>query len=234
MLRSDPLAELISSEPHVVADRDGQHIYVLDGSAVQIWNTRESVWHATLPYRSDVADAFASWKHELLLVANRLTQGIDLVWVGGRRISYTVPLAGMPVAMSANRAGTRLYVAQSGATGIAVIETEQYAVVDRLAEATPGVGLKSLATSADGSRLYAIDSRGELIAISLPGGAVTFRAQLGPGAARVLATRDGRSLYVSGTDVDGAGIVLNVRAEDGVTRHRVRLPAAPAALVVAE
>ena len=52
--------------------------------------------------------------HQLLLVANRRARGVDIVWIGGRRISYTIPVEGAPTALAANRAGTRLYVAVAG------------------------------------------------------------------------------------------------------------------------
>src|SRR5262249_19866672 len=116
----------------LIADRDGRHLHLLDGVAVVTLDLKEGLWAPPLGYPAEVAAAFASWKHELLLVANRRAPGLDLVWIGGRRISYTIAVEGAPPALVANRAGTRLYVATAGQSAIPVIETEQYAVVDRL------------------------------------------------------------------------------------------------------
>src|SRR5262249_3857693 len=113
VVRTDPLPT--TRQPlHLIADRDGQHLHLLDGANVSTLDLGSRVGASPLGYPADVVDAFASWKHQVLLVANRLSRGVDLVWIGGRRISYTIPLDGPPRAMAANRAGTRLYLAVDG------------------------------------------------------------------------------------------------------------------------
>lgn len=226
IVRTDP-APSAASRVHVIPDRDGRSIHLLDGAAVATFDTTTRAWRAPLGYPADVASAFASWKHQLLLVANRRTLGVDLVWIGGRRISYTIPMPGAPLAMVANRAGTRLYAAVAGEAAIPVVETEQYAVVDRLRPDRSDRGWRSLATSPDGGRLYGLREDGELFALDLPGGGIRFRRPLGGDARQIAASPDGARLYATVVDERRRGALLVLRAEDGLEVARLDLPSPP-------
>lgn len=224
--RAYPLPGAMQSG-YVIADRDSRHLHVMDGAAVATLDLKDGAWRKPLDYPATVAAAFASWKHELLLVANQISQGVDLVWIGGRRISYTIPVAGAPVALAANRAGTRLYVAVAKRDDILVVETEQYAVVDRLKPGSGSEGWRALATAPDGSRLYGVGVNGDLAAIDLATGAVRYRRAIGNGASRLAVSADGTRLYVGATSDNGKGLLLTLAADDGATLGRLELPAAP-------
>ena len=226
--RSTPLTTVPAGEPHVIADRDGRHVHVLDGRSIASFDLGAGAWSPPLGYPAAVVAAFASWKHELLLVANARTRGVDIVWIGGRRISYTIPLAGQPVALAANRAGTRLYAPVVGQDAIPVVETEQYAVVDRLRPSVPGRAYRSLATSPDGARLYALDDGYVLTSFDLGANRVLWQRKVGDETSRVAASPDGARLYVT------AGAALQtLSADDGQPLTTLRLPAPIGGLLAA-
>ncbi|HEV8639121.1 MAG TPA: NosD domain-containing protein [Chloroflexota bacterium] len=224
--RAEPLPTLPARDPHVVADRDGQHVHVLDGQSIASFDLKASGWKVPLGYPAAVVDAFASWKHQLLLVANARTRGVDVVWIGGRRISYTIPLAGQPVALAANRAGTRLYAPVAGQEAIPVVETEQYAVVDRLRPLGPGRPIRSVATAPDGTRLYALDEDGTVIARDLAADRTLWTWKLGDRATHLAAHPDGTRLFVA------TGTTLTTLATaDGSPQSILRLPTPIAAIL---
>jgi parallel beta-helix repeat protein len=73
-----------------------------------------------------------SYKHNHIFVATE--RGIDLLYLNlGGRTPYTIPLDGPAGAMSMNGSGTRIYTAIRGKNVIDVVDTEQYAVVQRIA-----------------------------------------------------------------------------------------------------
>jgi len=72
-----------------------------------------------------------SYKHNHIFVAT--PSGIDLLYLNlGGRTPYTIPLDGPAGAMSMNGSGTRIYTAIRGKNVIDVVDTEQYAVVQRI------------------------------------------------------------------------------------------------------
>ncbi|HEY3078470.1 MAG TPA: NosD domain-containing protein [Chloroflexota bacterium] len=224
--RAEPFQSVPAGDPHVVADRDGQHVHVMDGQSIASFDLKAGAWRTPLGYPAAVVDAFASWKHELLLVANVRTRGVDIVWIGGRRISYTIPLAGQPLALAANRAGTRLYAPVAGQAAIPVVETEQYAVVDRLQPSLPGRAYRSLATAPDGTRLYALDEGGRLTSFDLAAKAAVWQRQVADDASHVAASPDGARLYVT------AGATLQTfAAADGAPQSTLRLGATVASIL---
>ena len=224
--RGDALATIAQGAPHVVADRDGQHVHVLDGHSIATFDAKAVGWKPPLGYPASVVSAFASWKHQLLLVANKATKGVDVVWIGGRRISYTIPVAGEPVALAANRAGTRLYTAVATQDHVPVIETEQYAVVDRLRPSASGRPYVSVATSPDGKLVYALDTAGQLTAHDLGANRPLWQRQLQADAATVAASPDGARLYVA----SGAAL-LTLATADGATTARLPLTSPVASLL---
>ena len=50
----------------------------------------------------------------------------------GARTPYTIPLDGAPTAMAMSGSGTRIYVGIVGQRIVDIVDTEQYAVVDRI------------------------------------------------------------------------------------------------------
>lgn len=81
-----------------------------------------------------------------------------------------IPVERHPTAMIFNSARTRLYVANSDADSVSVIDPESNRVVEtisvRLAEkALPGSSTEGLALSADGANLYAADSHSNAVAV---------------------------------------------------------------------
>jgi parallel beta-helix repeat protein len=224
--RADALATIPQGAPHVVADRDGRSVHVLDGHSISTFDVRDGGWRAPLGYPADVVSAFASWKHQLLLVANRRSRGVDVVWIGGRRISYTIPLAAEPIALAANRAGTRLYTAVAGQAHLPVIETEQYAVVDRLSPAAAGRPYRSVATSPDGKLVYALDDAGQLTAHDLATNRPLWQRALGVDATGIAASADGARLYAA-----SGRSLITLAAADGAPTARLSLAAPIAGLL---
>jgi parallel beta-helix repeat protein len=218
--RADALTTIPQGAPHVVADRDGQHVHVLDGRSIASFDAKAGGWKPPLGYPAEVVSAFASWKHQLLLVANKATKGVDVVWIGGRRISYTIPLLGEPTALAANRAGTRLYTAVAAQDHLPVIETEQYAVVDRLRPSAAGSAYRSVATSPDGKLVYALDAGGQLTAHDLATNKPLWQQQLPAAATAVAASPDGVRLYVT-----AGSALLTLAAVDGSESARLALSA---------
>jgi DNA-binding beta-propeller fold protein YncE len=73
-----------------------------------------------------------SYKHNHVFVATE--RGIDLLYLNlGGRMPYTIPLDGAPTAMVMAGSGTRIYAAIAGQRLVDIVDTEQYAVVDRIA-----------------------------------------------------------------------------------------------------
>ncbi len=83
-------------------------------------------------YSSTPQELAPSYKHNHIFVAT--PRGIDLLYLNlGGRTPYTIPLDGPAGAMSMNGSGTRIYTAIRGKNVIDVVDTEQYAVVQRIA-----------------------------------------------------------------------------------------------------
>ena len=88
---------------------------------------------------------------------------------GGRRISY-VPVGRHPTAMTLNPTATRLYVVNSNADSVSVIDTDADREVERidvrLAEAAPiGSSPEGLALSDDGHTLYVANAHSNSVAV---------------------------------------------------------------------
>src|SRR6266540_2248349 len=82
-------------------------------------------------YSSTPQELAPSYKHNHIFVAT--PRGIDLLYLNlGGRTPYTIPLDGPAGAMSMNGSGTRIYTAIQGKNVIDVVDTEQYAVVQRI------------------------------------------------------------------------------------------------------
>src|SRR5439155_479866 len=82
-------------------------------------------------YHGSAESLAPSYKHNHVFVATE--NGIDLLYLNlGGRTPYTIPLDGEPTAMVMAGSGTRIYAAIAGRRLVDVVDTEQYAVVDRI------------------------------------------------------------------------------------------------------
>ena len=115
----------------VAANRDGHSVLVVgpQGAEQRDLTTGQSEF---FDYHGNPESLAPSYKHNHVFVAT--PRGIDLLYLNlGGRTPYTIPLDGAPRAMVMAESGTRIYAAISGQRLIDVVDTEQYAVVDRIA-----------------------------------------------------------------------------------------------------
>lgn len=133
-----------------------------------------------------------SYKHNQIFVATE--RGIDLLYLNlGGRTPYTIPLDGPAGAMSMNLSGTRIYTAVRGKNVVNVVDTEQFAVVQRIAlpsEAT------AIAVSPRGEALYVGTAEG-VLAIDLGNEAVRARASFLGAVADLAISPNADELYVA-------------------------------------
>jgi parallel beta-helix repeat protein len=115
----------------VAANRDGHSVLVVgpQGAEQRDLVTGQSEF---FNYHGSAEILAPSYKHNHVFVAT--PRGIDLLYLNlGGRTPYTIPLDGEPTAMVMAGSGTRIYVAIAGKRLVDVVDTEQYAVVDRIA-----------------------------------------------------------------------------------------------------
>jgi parallel beta-helix repeat protein len=115
----------------IAANRDGHSVLVVGplGAEQRDLTTGRTEFFR---YRGTPSAVAPSYKHNHIFVAT--PRGIDLLYLNlGGRTPYTIPLDGTPAAMVMAGSGTRIYVAIAGQGLIDVVDTEQYAVVDRIA-----------------------------------------------------------------------------------------------------
>jgi parallel beta-helix repeat protein len=123
----------------VAANRDGHSLLVVgpQGAEQRDLGTGQSQFFA---YHGSPQFLAPSYKHNHIFVAT--PRGIDLLYLNlGGRTPYTIPLDGKPAAMVMAGSGTRIYVALEGQRLIDIVDTEQYAVVDRIATDVVGTSL---------------------------------------------------------------------------------------------
>jgi DNA-binding beta-propeller fold protein YncE len=212
----------------VAADRDAEHLHILDGERVLTLALANGQVVRDVPYQSESVAVFASWKHQLLLVADRSGKSVDVVWVGGGKLSYRIPIPGVPSALAANRAGTRLYAAVPGAARVPIIETEQYAVVDEIGDGL--TAQRDVATSADAGRLYVLLDGDELAAYDLLTRTRLFTVPTPKGATRVVS--DAAHVLVAGQSPGGAGWLASLDAATGQLVWEKALPGVVRDLIV--
>ena len=115
----------------VAANRDGHSVLVVGpkGAEQRDLSTGQSEF---FDYHGSAEVLAPSYKHNHVFVAT--PRGIDLLYLNlGGRTPYTIPLDGAPSAMVMAGSGTRIYAAIRGKRLVDVVDTEQYAVVDRIA-----------------------------------------------------------------------------------------------------
>jgi parallel beta-helix repeat protein len=115
----------------VAANRDGHSVLIVGplGAEQRDLTTGQSEF---FDYHGSAEILAPSYKHNHVFVAT--PRGIDLLYLNlGGRTPYTIPLDGAPSAMVMAGSGTRIYAAIQGKRLVDVVDTEQYAVVDRIA-----------------------------------------------------------------------------------------------------
>jgi len=115
----------------VAANRDGHSVLVVgpQGAEQRDLSTGQSEFFS---YHGSAQILAPSYKHNHVFVAT--PRGIDLLYLNlGGRTPYTIPLDGAPSAMVMAGSGTRIYAAIQGKRLVDIVDTEQYAVVDRIA-----------------------------------------------------------------------------------------------------
>ena len=114
----------------VAANRDGHSVLVVGprGAEQRDLSTGQSEF---FDYHGAAEILAPSYKHNHVFVAT--PRGIDLLYLNlGGRTPYTIPLDGAPSAMVMAGSGTRIYAAIAGQRLVDLVDTEQYAVVDRI------------------------------------------------------------------------------------------------------
>jgi parallel beta-helix repeat protein len=155
-------------------------------------------------YSSAPQELAPSYKHNHIFVAT--PRGIDLLYLNlGGRTPYTIPLDGPAGAMSMNGSGTRIYAAIRGKNVIDVVDTEQYAVVQRIAipaEAT------AIAVSPREDVLYVGTANG-VLAIDLASEGVRARTSFLGSVVDIAISPNADELYVALAGLQHAVAVLD-------------------------
>src|SRR6266508_47356 len=155
-------------------------------------------------YSSTPQELAPSYKHNHIFVAT--PRGIDLLYLNlGGRTPYTIPLDGPAGAMSMNGSGTRIYTAIRGKSVIDVVDTEQYAVVQRIAVEDE---VSALAISPREDVLYAATKNG-VIAIDLGNERVKARASFLGSVTDIAVSPNADELYVALAGLEHAVAVLD-------------------------
>jgi len=167
-----------------------------------------------------------SYKHNHIFVAT--PSGIDLLYLNlGGRTPYTIPLDGPAGAMSMNGSGTRIYTAIRGKSVIDVVDTEQYAVVQRIAldsEAT------AIAISPGEDALYVGTPNG-VLAIDLGNERVRARTAFLGSVVDIAVSPNADELYVALAGLQHAVAVLDTATLR--TANIISLKADPTKLLAA-
>jgi parallel beta-helix repeat protein len=155
-------------------------------------------------YSSTPQELAPSYKHNHIFVAT--ARGIDLLYLNlGGRTPYTIPLDGPAGAMSMNGSGTRIYTAIRGRNVIDVVDTEQYAVVQRIAidsEAT------AIAVSPREEALY-VGTQNGVLAIDLGNEHVRARTSFLGSVVDIAISPNADELYVALAGLQHAVAVLD-------------------------
>jgi parallel beta-helix repeat protein len=155
-------------------------------------------------YSSTPQELAPSYKHNHIFVAT--PRGIDLLYLNlGGRTPYTIPLDGPAGAMSMNASGTRIYTAIRGKNVVDVVDTEQYAVVQRItidAEAT------AIAVSPREEALY-IGTQNGVLAIDLGNEGVRARTSFLGSVVDLAISPNADEIYVALAGLQHAIAVLD-------------------------
>lgn len=208
----------------VAANRDGHSVLVVgpQGAEQRDLNTGQSEF---FNYHGSPAILAPSYKHNHVFVAT--PRGIDLLYLNlGGRTPYTIPLDGAPTAMVMAGSGTRIYAAIEGQALVDVVDTEQYAVVDRI---KTDVIPTSLAISPREDVLY-IGSANGVEAVTIRGRSVVSSAAFLGSVVDLAVSPNGDQVYVALAGLTHAIAVLDANLR---VAHVIELDNDPSRILVA-
>ena len=209
----------------VAANRDGHSVLVVgpQGAEQRDLTTGQSEF---FDYHGRAEILAPSYKHNHVFVAT--PRGIDLLYLNlGGRTPYTIPLDGEPTAMVMAGSGTRIYAAIAGQRLVDVVDTEQYAVVDRIAT---DVLPTSLAISPREDILY-VGSANGAEAVTIRDRSVVSSAAFLGSVVDLAVSPNGDQLYVALAGLSHAIAVLD--APHLRVAHVIELDNDPSRILVA-
>src|SRR5438874_691818 len=209
----------------VAANRDGHSVMVVGKTgAEQIDLTTGQAEY--FDYHGSAESLAPSYKHNHVFVATE--NGIDLLYLNlGGRTPYTIPLDGEPTAMVMAGSGTRIYAAIAGRRLVDVVDTEQYAVVDRI---VTDVFPTSLAISPREDTLY-VGSANGAEAVTIRDRSVVSSAAFLGSVVDLAVSPNGDQLYVALAGLSHAIAVLD--APHLRVAHVIELDNDPSRILVA-
>ena len=209
----------------VAANRDGHSVMVVGRTGVEQLDT-DTGQAEYFDYHGSPESLAPSYKHNHVFVAT--PRGIDLLYLNlGGRTPYTIPLDGAPAAMVMAGSGTRIYVGIEGQHIIDVVDTEQYAVVDRIAI---DVAATSLAISPREDVLY-VGSQNGVQAIRIRDRVVLANAGFLGSVVDLGVSPNGDQLYVALAGL--AHAIAVVDAPNLRVGHVIELDKDPSRILVA-
>ena len=218
----------------VAANRDGESVIVIGRRGGEQLRPGDPV-RQLFDYANAPTAVAPSYKHNQVFVGT--PRGVDMIYLGPGtanyghpgRVAYTIPLDGPAGAMSMNGSGTRIYVAIRGSSVINVVDTEQFAVVGRIAT---GGEVAAMAVSPREDRLYvaAMDGR-ELVAIDLGDRGVRERVRYLGTIVDLAVSPNGDELYAALSGLEQAIAVVNARTL--ATANIIPLERAPTRVLAA-
>src|SRR5947207_1831915 len=209
----------------VAANRDGHSVLVVgpQGAEQRDLSTGQSEF---FDYHGTAEILAPSYKHNPVFVAT--PRGIDLLYLNlGGRTPYTIPLDGAPSAMVMAGSGTRIYAAIAGRPLVDVVDTEQYAVVDRIAT---DVVPTSLAISPREDILY-LGSASGVEALTIRDRSQVSSAGFLGSVVDLAVSPNGDQLYVALAGLTHAVAVLD--APGLLVAHVIELDTDPSRILVA-
>lgn len=174
---------------------------------------------------SDAVAIVPSWKHNLVLTV-RGDGWLAVVYLPDQHSPFGVQLPGAAIQAVDNRAGTRLFVLLRASDAVQIVDTEQFAVTDRVPLGEIDPLQARIAPSPDGTMLYVLDTaRSRIVSIDLGTKRILHAIALSGQAVDLSLSADGE--YV--TVVAGEGNVGRAIVFDRELRPlgAIQLPAAP-------
>src|SRR6266550_4279936 len=209
----------------VAANRDGHSVMVVGKTGAEQIDlvTGQAEY---FDYHGSAESLAPSYKHNHVFVATE--NGIDLLYLNlGGRTPYTIPLDGEPTAMVMAGSGTRIYAAIAGRRLVDVVDTEQYAVVDRI---VTDVFPTSLAISPREDTLY-VGSANGAEAVTIRDRSVVSSAAFLGSVVDLAVSPNGDQLYVALAGLSHAIAVLD--APHLRVAHVIELDNDPSRILVA-
>ncbi|MCO5176257.1 MAG: right-handed parallel beta-helix repeat-containing protein [Thermomicrobiales bacterium] len=181
----------------------------------------------------DGADAIAitpSWKHNLATVTAADGE-VSVVYLPNQHAPYSFALSGAPVQVVDNRPGTRLFALVDGEADVLVVDTEQFAITDRIPLGDIDPAHARMAPSPDGTLLYVLDTEhGRVVAIDLGTKKIVADAEIDAGlGVDISISADGDWIAVA--VADGGSSRVAIYDHSLALYHAVMLGRVPVAIV---